>query len=644
MSMTMFFKKGRIIWDEYLGELSPLSVEPKISFDKGLTYMSLLSQAVNLRTGSRVTDSSIKQLTNGWKQMDVGFSFTPYAIPTIVNHTITTDLVNGKNAGVYYYILRCINKDSPGLEETEHNAYDALNLTNNHSKVYKVVLTEKSNITLYVNYADYVSGIVLYEGYAIDDTTFPITLKLSYISNLCNSLLETIDAASNIIWLKNKFPFPNKGIIKINNEYIKYNNCSYIEKIEGNITGNFWKLDVEQRGYLNTVPAEHIVSNDPYFANVSVLLANHSYGKYGELPEKQFSKPVITTENLIQKLYFDEKEIQDLVINNDTELPSTVPTPLGQILYDDETVYYGKALKLIGNGLVDLDLNIKKTMSVFCRVQLEDVFSDINSQTSLPQTSRNDPVIFGNENSIWLKVSRVNAKPYLGYKNYQIISPENHYMSSIACHEYNTIGISWGKDINTNFTKFNIYLNGRFILTEITPINFIEFSEEHKMFLGGFKNEITNVLTNMFKGYFAEWRVYNTELSEENFKMIDMEYSLYNHIWCGKININNDSIIDYSDISGSNSINTYDPLFTLTYTFSSANELFGSGSQFSTVYDDTLLKAYKTSGLIEDSSSFTYPIDSDIIQLRFDMNGDGTGFTTPRIRNIALIISEGSVS
>jgi len=42
MSMTMFFKKGRLIWEEYTEGLSNLCIEPKISFDEGITWMTLL--------------------------------------------------------------------------------------------------------------------------------------------------------------------------------------------------------------------------------------------------------------------------------------------------------------------------------------------------------------------------------------------------------------------------------------------------------------------------------------------------------------------------------------------------------------------------------------------------------------------------
>lgn len=641
MSMTMFFKKGRLIWEEYTEGLSNLCIEPKISFDEGITWMTLLSKAVNLRTGSRVTDSSIKNLDKNWKQLDVGFSFTPYSIPAIVNHEIIPDAVNGKDSGTYYYILRCLNKTSPGLEESENNTYDALNALNNHSRVYVVTLKEKSKINLFINFADYVSGIALYEGYSADGLTFPITLKLAYISNICNSLLETIEIADNTIWLKNKFPLPKEGVIKINNEYIKYSNCSYEEKNEGDITGYYWKLTVEDRGYLNSSPDRHIVSDDPYYANVPVMLANHTAGLYGELPDKQFAKPVITDTLLKQFLNFDEKTVVDLIINEETELPNTVPTPLGQVLYDNTTVTKGYALRLDSKGIIDTDMNFAKTMTIYCSFRLDKLLSGV-VPGSLPAVPSLDPVIFGNDEGLWLKVSRANAKPYIGYKETTITPIENYKMQSIAINEYHSIGVSWHKDSASNYMKFYIYLNGKILQEVVSSILYDDF-EENRIYIGGFKLTEEEFIVPI-SAFYDEWRVYHKVLGLEDYKMIELEKSNKNNIWCGKLELNTNSLTDYSVIDASTALNTYDPLFTLSYTFGSSELLYGSGSDFSTVYDDTLLQAFVTDGAVPSSTTFTYPIDTNKIQVRFDMEGDGTGFVTPKIRNIALIISEGSVS
>ncbi len=642
MSMTMFFKKGRLIWEEYTQGLSNLCIEPKISFDTGITWMTLLSKATNLRTGSRVSDSSIKYLGEGWKQLDVGFSFSPYSIPAIVNHSVTADAVNGKTAGTYYYILRCLNKTSPGLEETSNNTYDALNAANNHSRVYVVTIEEKSNITLFVNFAEYVSGIALYEGYSADGSTFPITLKLSYISNLCNQLLETVEIADTAIWLKNAFPFPKEGIVKINNEYIKYSNCTYEEKIIDEVPSNYWKLAVNQRGYLNSTPAKHLVSEDPFYANVPVMIANHTAGFYGELPDKQFSKPVITDVQLKQFLNFDEKEVQELVLDNETRLPVSSPTKLGQILWDNTTINNGYALRLAEKGIIDTNVNLAKTMTIYTKFRLESLPSFDGENTFVPASAQYDPIIFGNKESLWLAVSRLNGKPYLGYKGFLITTMENTQMQSIVVNEYHSIGISWTKDENSDYMKFSIYLNGRILQTIVSTIKEEDF-EENTIYIGGFK--ITEeIFERTISAFYDEWRIYTRILGVEDYNKIELERSKLNNIWCGKLELNTNSLTDYSVIDASTALNTYDPLFTLSYTFGSSELLYGSGSDFSTVYDDTLLQAFVTDGAIPSSTTFTYPIDTNKIQVRFDMEGDGTGFVTPKIRNIALIVSEGSIS
>ena len=107
------------------------------------------------------------------------------------------------------------------------------------------------------------------------------------------------------------------------------------------------------------------MSEDPYFSNVPVMLANHTAGFYGELPDKQFAKPVITDELLHQYLNFDEGKVEDIVINSETGLPNTSPTVLGQVMYDDTTVFNGYSIRLAGNGIIDTDVDTAKTMSIY---------------------------------------------------------------------------------------------------------------------------------------------------------------------------------------------------------------------------------------------------------------------------------------
>ena len=53
MAFNVFFKKGRLIWDEYIPpSLANDALVPQVSFDKGYSWMSLKDQVKSLRSGN----------------------------------------------------------------------------------------------------------------------------------------------------------------------------------------------------------------------------------------------------------------------------------------------------------------------------------------------------------------------------------------------------------------------------------------------------------------------------------------------------------------------------------------------------------------------------------------------------------------
>ena len=112
------------------------------------------------------------------------------------------------------------------------------------------------------------------------------------------------------------------------------------------------------------------------------------------------------------------------------------------------------------------------------------------------------------------------------------------------------------------------------------------------------------------------------------------------NIYCGKITIDN----NFKDLSGANiSLNDYEPLID---TVINTNE--DGGNDFGIYYDDWLIEKLQTFSSIEENERISYPIDSDIIQIRFDMHGydasnESSGYYSPILKNISLIISEDSL-
>jgi hypothetical protein len=252
-----------------------------------------------------------------------------------------------------------------------------------------------------------------------------------------------------------------------------------------------------------------------------------------------------------------------------------------------------------------------------------------------------DPILFGNPLGFWVKISRFNLKPYFGYGDNELTSDENFYIPSLGINNLHSMGFSWRKDPNSDYLQIYLCINDNEILNEITSILYSDFDPK-ELFIGGIKLS-SSAFSNGINANILDWKVYNRFLAKSDFISLFNEKINKSNIWCGKITTDKNSL-DYSAVSGSIALNVYDPLHTLSFTLSSLGDIQAIGREFSVIYDNTLLEKYFTDGILPTNSTYTYPVDPDLIQIRFDMNGDGTGFTTPLIKNISLIISDASLS
>ncbi len=607
---NMLFKKARLIWEEKIHTSLPVDcVEPKISFDRGITWMSLLNKVVNLRLTGKSSGSSIKNLKSNFKQLDVSFSFTPYIIPEIVDHELIENLDEGLDPGTYYFTASCLTLESPGQETVILNNYGIGPNINCHSKLYKVVITVKSKVNLFINYPNFTKGICIYYG---KSETTSVNLSLYCITNLTQVLLENTGIGLEPIKLKNIFPFPKKGIIKIENEYIRYNDCVW------NV--DHWELIVIERGVDNSQVVSHIIDNIDF--NLPIYLALYEGGNYGEIPLKLHPKPKIE-EDVMQYLNFNNAKVEDLTKNYQ-------PYAIGSVNYAPMWEGFGNSLQLNGSGFIDTECELPKSEG---GIHLYMMITNINSLDD-------DPLIFGDSNGLWLKLSKFNLKPYVGYKNTIIMSYENYRNISLHENELHRIGLSWKVNPLYNKMSFFLSVNGFNLMYEDTQIKFDDFIPGTP-FIGGDYNYDNSKQINNFIGFIDEWRIYNKYLTMEDYNDIHNYNNSRPNIYCGEISIDN-TFFNYNNTSNC-TLTDYDPLIYLSYNDVNINDN-SFGLNLGVYYDDWLIQSYTSDGIIPENTNLTYPLDAKSIQIRFDMKGDNTGFLTPYIKNIALIISEGSIS
>ena len=112
-------------------------------------------------------------------------------------------------------------------------------------------------------------------------------------------------------------------------------------------------------------------------------------------------------------------------------------------------------------------------------------------------------------------------------------------------------------------------------------------------------------------------------------------------IYTGQISINTD-FYDYSTVTNT-SLQNYSPLIYKNFNGIStvANE---AGLDYGIFYDDWAIDSFLSSSTIPSGGKISYPLDSKTVQVKFDMTGSVDGFLSPIIKNIAVIVSEASLS
>ncbi len=619
MAFNIFFKKGRLIWDEYISPiLSNDSITPKISFDKGYSWMSLDTQVENLRNGYSIYGGNIKTLNNNFKQIDISFTFTPTAIPKIADYTLEQDSTYGLDPGTYYFAVGCLNYDTPCMNTfSGSNYYATGSFTEPISKLVKIAIISKSKVHLFVNYPEYTRGLCIYYGQKTSDV---VNLKLYHITNLVQLLNNSISAESSVtIVLKNKYPFPNNGVVKIENEYIGYTSCSW--------NGTNWVLTGLTRGLYNTTPIAH---SNPTDGNIPIYLAMYENGGlYGEIPSRIYARPDLDP-GLIQYLNFDGLTPIDLIDNSRTI------TKVGEVNYSSSWTMLSNSLRLSGKGYINSNCNLTTSAvdegSIHFYISFE----------SFVEGETNDPYIFGTADGtgLWMRINRITNKPYFGVGNVTIIGSEDFRIPSLTKDSYDRIGLAWRLN-SDGFMEFDFTINGYSFITESTRIPKFSSNEINRftpgiLLIGG----ISLSPNTSFNGYIDDWRVYNRALSLEEFNSIHTYMLSRPNIYCGKIIIDN----NFKDLSGANiSLNDYEPLIDTTI-----DTTEDGGNDFGIYYDDWLIEKLLTDSTILNNERISYPIESDSIQLRFDMHGynasnESSGYYTPILKNISLIISEDSL-
>jgi len=625
MAFNAFFKKGRLIWDEQIpSALGNDCLSPAISFDRGYSWMDLGDLTTKLRNNEQVYGGKIVSRNNGFKQVDISFGFTPMCIPSIDDYELEPDSVNGLDPGTYYFAVGCLNHDTPGmLSISSGSNYYATGDSANGQPISRLVpidITTKSKVKLYVNYPPFTRGLCVYYG---KDNAGTINLELYLVTNFVQLLSSDITPGSSTIVLANKYPLPKVGIVKIENEYIRYSDCTW------NSTNSKWELTGLTRGILNTSPAAH---TNPLGGNLPIYLALYDGGIYGELPPRVYSRPKLDP-SLVQYINFDKQQPIDLIGGTNPSVAA------GTVNYSSNWKIVSTALNLSGSGFLttnyDLTANIPDEGSIHFYISFEGFNSDQSS-------SKIDPFIFGSETGLWMKISRITNKPYIGYNDIQISSPEDFRVPSLTKNDYDRIGLTWQVDSN-NMMVFKLTINGYPFITKNTDI--LKYSSNDPitfnpgiLFIGG--TSISPGNNTCFIGYIDDWRIYNKALSYDEFQDIHAYLMSYPNIYSGIVTID-ENFYNYNTTTNTE-LENYEPLIDKIFDISTATYM-SAGHDLGVYYDDWIIKKLLTSSDIASGERIVFPIDSDTIKIRFNMKGDSAGEFTPILKNISLIISEDSL-
>lgn len=720
-------KKGRLIWDESFvsarytsEEIANRSIDPNISFDNGLSWMSLGDIASTLRatSGSLDSSASISASTSnaGFNQLDITFGFTPYAIPEITQISYTASDTGAFSGGqTYYFALMDISYDMPGFFDNEKDAsgyykYYTGNYYNGPviggldgdvdksgyypiSKLKSITLpstSNKYNINLYVRYPDICKGLCIYYGTATGNT---VTLNLCNVTNIVQRLGEDISANElDKIVLYNNFPLPSNGTVIIDGEKIQYSSCTW-----NNITSK-WEL----RTLIRPNPAAHKAdpsgTNDADLAT-RIYSAQFDGGVYGELPNKIY--PQISVDaNCVQLLNFDAKTLTDSathVVNGEIK-PNTTPTQIGTIGFDQVSIQLVNSLRLTSSGAVHCDIPSLSGVMLNGTSALDQLNTKGSIQfymmlSNFKDAEISDPYIFCpiSGQGLWMKISRFNLKPYIGYRykykdanidtyyDIDIANFEDYRLPSLTKNIYSLYTLTWEvitQETATSSTdsstldnmRFKYIVDGVTIFTFDSSIHKTKF-EIGDLVVGGAVAEIGGIqsVNGSFIGYIDDWRLYaNKALTREETIEINknnMQQNGIQHSARILLDANNTMNYNSTDIGGTsnNSLpgtlsKKYEPrLYTQIKVDSTAESV---GKEYGTYYDSWFVKAYNTDGRFKDINNFksgggeetayipqnyTYPIKADSIKIKFDLVGPDNNLSSPKLKNIILMTSEATL-
>lgn len=658
-------KNGRLIWDEYYDttqtygasvDAADKCINPCVSFDNGLSWMSLLDEAYKLRKNAKLSDnkSKISPSSNnaGYNQLDISFGFTPHSISEVVD-IVATEIPSTETAeyaaapflggSTYYFAVMNITHEIPGFyDNSTDDSSNFIYYSGNYytgpingdlvnsvdetsyyplSKLKAITLAgtaaKKYKIDIFVKYPSITKGLCIYYGI---ETAGKVKLNLYLVTNLVQKLGLDMTASSTAISLGNNYPLPKKGIVIVGSEKISYTSCTY--------AGGKWVLG----GLTRNNPVSHLAIND-----VPIYLSMYTGGTYGELPELIYPK-ITADAKCVQMLNFDSKTTVDLskYDHNGVMTPNTVPIIYGVTSFEKISIPMVYSLKLTGSSIIDCNISNLTNITVGETNYLE----QLNKKGSLHfymmlsefnDTSTIDPYVFypkNNEIGLWMRVSRFNLKPYFGYRYYSasdngyydmtIASFEDYKLPSLTKGLFSSYCITWetmpdnANNSMANNIRFKYMVDGIEVLTFDSSIKKDDFSIGNICIGGKLTiNGADHTIDAPFVGYIDDWRLYkDTNITRDHSILISRNNLKQLDIHSGKITLNgnewNLNVANIGGIANCNSLSDttdmpikYEPrIYTEIQTLSTV------GHNFGIYYDPWFLDSYVTDGKIKDINNY----------------------------------------
>ena len=619
--MPTTYKKVRLVYSESNNvNTTSINVNPKVSFDNGASWVNLGDKVSALRSGIKVPGSSITKGNNGYNQLEVVFTNTVYSVPKIIGHKLIANANGMVIDKPLHFMASCVMYDTPGFETRVTGDPDRYYTGDikSASPVYTVPIpnnTSKYDVELLINYPDFINGLCIY---AYSGTLSASSIfDLVKITNLTQKLKSDISFTTSTIDVANAVPLPSPGVVLIDSEYIYYTRAVPIPNNPG------YTLQSCIRGYKNTEAKNHTKDSE-------VRLALYDGGKYGEIPIKTEYVPSGLDSSYRLYMNFDSKTLDNRIPN----IKETDPKPIsiGTIGYDFVNTNFSNSLVLTENGIVNTKFN--SPLNTSGTIYISYSISSFNNTEFL---KLDDPIIFGNRDGLWLRLSRNTMKPYFGYKAKTIISENDSRLISIMKNTYNDIMLTWENNYNentkkyTNQVRFKLMINRFLVYNDIVPdIRYSTFTTG-TVYLGG-RSSGNDILDSAHCSY-DNVIILNKSLSVSEYDELLKKLSKSFADFCGKVRIGGEEILSPLP----SDINRYIPKFDLKI-----SQIYNMGTVGTHLSNWILSKEYEN----KDQIYVANPANFNSLKLKFDFDiGDATlrGFETPSIKNIMLITSEGSI-